>query len=157
MSEAGKAKKGGNLLKIIIVVFLALILVGGASFAGYYFASKGSSNTTKESEKVSDIKETYFEAMKEKLINLADSDSKRYAKVSITIAYDSKNKKLAKELEEKVDAIDDSIISTIRNKKAADFQGKGAEDLKQEILTRVNALLQTGKATNVYYKDLLIQ
>jgi flagellar FliL protein len=157
MSEAVKAKKGGNLLKIVIVVFLAVILVGGSAFAGYYFASKGTAGTSKEAQKADSIKETYFEAMKGNLINLADTDSKRYAKVSITIAYDSKNKKIADELVEKTDAIYDAIISTIRNKKAADFQGKGADDLKKEILTRVNSLLETGKATNIYYKELLIQ
>lgn len=158
MSEVKKTKNKGNMLKIIIIVLLGLILVGGAAFAGYYFASKGSTHTAAANVTiVSNVKETYFEAIKEKLINLADTDSKRYAKLSLTIAYDSKNKKIAAELEEKVDAIEDAIINTIRNKKAADFQGKGAEDLKKEILTRVNALLETGKATNIYYKDLLIQ
>lgn len=155
MSEVVKAKGKSNLLKIIIVVLLAIILVGGAAFAGYYFASKDSTKT-EEPVTAKPVKEVYFLAI-DSLFNLADTDSRRYMKAKVTIAYDSKNKKIGKELEEKKDAIEDAIISTVRNKKSADLVGKGVEDLKKDILTRVNSLLEAGQATNIYYKDLLIQ
>jgi flagellar FliL protein len=171
MSEAGKTKKdgkeakggkGGNLFKIIIIVFLAIILVAGAAFAGYYVATKNNDTTAKHSTEgaasvVTNVTEAYFLAVEEKLVNLADADGKRFAKMTITIAYDIKNKKVAAELTEKTDVIVDAINNIIRNKKAADFNGKGAEDIKREILERVNSLIKTGRATNVYYKDILIQ
>lgn len=159
MSEAVKAKKGGNLIKIIIVVLLVLILVGGAAFAGYFIASTNNKSTTTEATAAAatKVKEAFFLAVEAKLVNLADTDSKRYAKMTITIGYDSKNKKIAAEFEEKKTVIVDAINSTIRNKKAAEFDGKGAEDIKKELLTRINSLLETGRATNIYYDEILIQ
>ena len=159
MSEVVKTKSSGNLLKIIIVVMLGLLLIGGAGFAGFYFASKSAPKTGSET-KVTEPKvtEEAFYAAGEFLVNLADEGSKRYLKVRIIAAYDSENKKLPAELEKKRDVISDSIISVLRVKKTTELSSaKGPEDLKKEILARVNSVLSSGKLTNIYYNDFFVQ
>jgi flagellar FliL protein len=155
----GEPKKGGNFLKLLIVVLLVLILVGGAAFAGYYFASKNNTGSSGQPTKVvvSNVKEAFLVIVEGKLVNLADTDAKRYAKLTMTLAYDSTNKKIATELTENKSAIVDAINSTIRSKKAAEFDGKGSEDVKKELITRINSLLMNGRLTNIYFDEILIQ
>jgi flagellar protein FliL len=155
MSEVAKPKKSNNLFKIIIVVFLGLLLVGGSSFVGYYFASKDKAEP-QASTTEKQIEEVYFLAG-EFLLNLADTDSRKIIKTKISIGYDSENKKLASELDGKKDVIEDAIINVIRSKTSKQFSGTGDQDVKKEILLRVNSILETGKAVHVYYKDLIIQ
>jgi flagellar protein FliL len=155
MSEVVKPKKSSNLFKIIIVVFLGLLLVGGSSFVGYYFASKDKAEP-QASTAEKQIEEVYFLAG-EFLLNLADTDSRKIIKTKISIGYDSENKKLASELDGKKDVIEDAIINVIRSKTSKQFSGTGDQDVKKEILLRVNSILEKGKAVHVYYKDLIIQ
>ena len=157
----GEPKKGGNFLKLLIVILLVLILVGGAAFAGYYFASKNNTATNHSGQTptvvVSHVKEAFLVIVEGKLINLADTDAKRYAKITMTLAYDSKNTKIGTELTEKNKVIVDAILSIMRNKKAAELDGKGIDDVKKELITRINSLLEYGRLTNIYFDEILTQ
>ncbi|WP_163193211.1 flagellar basal body-associated FliL family protein [Clostridium thermarum] len=161
MSEAvkGKVKSSGNMLKIIIIFMLILLLIGGAGFGGYYIASKSApkANTGNSVSEKDNTEEAFYEAG-EFVVNLADEGSKRYLKVKLVLGYNSKNKKLTDELEKKNTVIADSIISTLRIKKTADLStATGPEELKQELIARINATLSLGKISNVYYNDFFIQ
>lgn len=155
MSEVKAAKQSGNLFKVIIIILLGLILVGGAGFGGYYFASKDNPKP-KTVYTNKPITEAYFLAG-EFLLNLADTNTRKIIKTKISVGYDSENAKLAGELEAKKDVLEDAIINVIRGKNSTDFQGIGDQTVKKELLTRINSVLQEGKATSVYYKDLIIQ
>lgn len=150
------AKGNKNILLIVIAIVLIIGVVGGGAFAGYYFATKNAPVAQQQPSSHSSVEETTIE-LEEMIVNLADDSAKRFLKIKLVIAYDSKNKKFAKELESKKVVVKDSIISVIRAKKATDLTPKGSEDLKTEILTRVNAIFSTGKLTNVYYSDFLVQ
>lgn len=158
MSEQknNKNPRGGkNILLIVVVVLLIIVVVGGGAFGGYYFATK---NAPAAQQQVStpNVNEATFD-VEELIVNLADDNTRRFLKIKLVLAYDSKNKNFAKELGTKKVVVKDSIISVIRAKKASDLTAKGAEDLKTEILTRVNSIFNTGKLTNVYYSDFLVQ
>lgn len=161
MSETvkGNVKSNGNMLKIAIVIMLILLLIGGAGFGGYYIASKSSpqASTGNEGAGQNTTDEAFYEAG-EFVVNLADEGSKRYLKVKLVLAYNSENKKLSEELNKKKTVIADSIISTLRTKKTADLStATGPEELKQELITRINANISLGKISNVYYNDFFIQ
>jgi flagellar protein FliL len=158
MSEqkgAKNIKTNKNILLIVVIVLLIVLIVGGGAFAGYYFALRNNPAPT-IAAKVGSIDEATLE-IEELIVNLSDENSKRFLKVKLVLAYDSENKKFAKELESKKPVVKDGIISVIRSKKATDLTTKGAEDLKAEILNRVNPVFTTGKLTNVYYSDFLVQ
>lgn len=158
MSEVTSVKSGKsnkNILLIVVIILLAVAVVGGGAFAGYYLGTKNVPVIQNSSSKEG-ITEAAFD-IEELVLNLSDENSKRFLKVKLVLAYDSKNKDLPKELEAKKMAVKDAIISVVRAKKSADLSPKGSEDLKAEILNRVNPIFSKGRLTNVYYSDFLVQ
>jgi flagellar basal body-associated protein FliL len=173
---AEKKEKGkGVSLKIIIIILAALIVFGGG-FGAYWFLlrDKGEStdhattenhaaatDNTKINMQTTMIYELspYTYALDEFLVNLADEGGKRYLKVKIVVGYDTKKKKeMDVELEEKKPILKDAIISILRSKKSTDLATeKNVDDLKKELLTRINLFFEYGRANNMYFEDLLIQ
>ncbi|WP_080952908.1 MotA/TolQ/ExbB proton channel family protein [Clostridium tetani] len=75
--------------------------------------------------------------------------------LAIQLGYE--NKRLAKELEKKKPIILDTINSVLRSKKSTDFNEKGVDKIKLEILNRVNTAFQNGRCETVYFTELIIQ
>ncbi|MCB2308771.1 flagellar basal body-associated FliL family protein [Clostridium estertheticum] len=151
MSE--KPKKG-NSLKLVIIVLLGLIVVGGAAFGGMILAGKKGatpSNTTKAVE----TKEVTY-SLDECLVNLTDSDAKRYLKVLVYVGY-GENEELSTELKEQKPVIRDSVIKILRSKKTTDFSDTGVDIIKKEIIAKINPVLTKGKIDHIYFNDLLVQ
>ncbi|MEL5865038.1 flagellar basal body-associated FliL family protein [Clostridium cochlearium] len=169
MSENNVEKK--SKIKIVIMVVALLILVGGGAFAGYYFSQKGKqANNTPQSNNQqmassvsvnqnsgyvrSIVPSNTFEAG-EFLANLSDEESRRFVKTKVYLGYE--NKRLTKELEQKKPIILDAINSVLRSKKSTDFNEKGVEKIKLEILEKVNIAFQNGRCETVYFTELIIQ
>lgn len=151
-------KKGNKALIIVVSILLLIIIVGGGTFGTYYFFfskkdSKAAAVKTPENQQLVVSSKTY--SLDEMLLNLADEDGKRYIKVTIYIGYE--NKKLATEFEEKKHILRDAVGSILRAKKSKDFTAKGSEQIKQEILNKINPILTNGKADNIYFSGILVQ
>lgn len=163
MANVVKGEKKEKSFNLIIVILLVIIIVGllGLAAGFYFFNIKGNStaaaattaktSTTSENKGVS----TLTFAVDDFLVNLSDEGGKRYIKVKVFIGYD--NAKLSKELEIKKPIIRDAANSVLRAKKTTDFTEKGTEDVKKELLTRINPILSEGKANNIYFYEILIQ
>lgn len=173
-------KKGGSKVKIIIISLLVIIVVGAGGYFGYtmFLKNKGQeakpgvatqqpANTQQVAQQGQNpqgaANTTYLQQvvsaktfdLDECLVNLADEDGKRYLKVKVFIGYD--NKKLEAELTEKKPMIRDSVISVLRTKKAADINPKNMDNIKMEIIQKVNPMLEKAKINNVYFNDILVQ
>lgn len=164
-----KEKVGGNgNVKLVIIIFvLSIVTVALGAAGGYYFFSKKGitvnamntnnilNNTNEGGTKASE----YTAALKDEfLLNLADEGQKRLIKAKISVGYD--NKKLTSEISEDktVDIMRDIINTVLRSKKAEDFKDEKAVDaVKKEILERINKVLKNGKATNVYFPQIIVQ
>lgn len=151
MSE--KPKKG-NSLKLVIIVLLGLILVGGAAFGGMYIAGKKGATPTSTTKAVETKEVTY--SLDECLVNLTDSDAKRYLKVLVYVGY-GENEELSTELKEQKPVIRDSVIKILRSKKTTDFSDTGIDIIKKEIIAKINPVLTKGKVDHIYFNDLLVQ
>ncbi|WP_055668108.1 flagellar basal body-associated FliL family protein [Desnuesiella massiliensis] len=163
--EKEKEKSSGSGLKIIIIILLTLILLGGAAFAGFFIFFKDNNNTQAVTPNVVNsnniptvllIDENIFD-LGEFTVNLSDEGGKRYLKAKISIGYDKKNKNLAKEMEPKKIILRDSVITVLTSKKATDMTQKGKEDLKKELLDKINPLFKDGRITSIYFDDILVQ
>ena len=169
--EKVKGKGGGS--KIIIIVLLVL-LVFSAGFAGYLFLTKDKSSdenssklptaiepgaATTQTQANAEYVAPFKIAMDEFLVNLADEGGKRYFKLKLSIGYDTKKEKeMTAEFEEKKDNLRDAIISVLRSKKTTDLATqKNIDDLKKDILMKINPIFENGKAYNIYITDILIQ
>lgn len=169
-----KNNKGGKDLKIVIIILLVILIIGGGVFAGYFFylnkngngakaqavpqgqqVNYNQSNVNGQNNAPINVVSAKTYCLDEFLVNLADEDGKRYIKVKIYIGYESK--KMDKEVEAKKPIMRDAVNSVLRSKKVKDFTPKGVEDIKMEILNRVNPVFTTGRADNVYFYDIVVQ
>lgn len=148
MAEEKKEKKKGNKLILIIAI---LAVLGGGTFGGvYYFMNKNNASQPVV------VQEAFFE-VGEIFVNLSDEGSKRYIKLNLSISYDSKNKDLAKEIEDKKVVIRDVAIFYIKSCKAKDFEPASEAVLKGDIMTRINQKLTSGLLKDVYISDIIVQ
>lgn len=175
--ENNKEKKSKSKLKVIIIIVVALAVLGAGGYFGYnyFIASKGNTNknviqpqvqvqqvqqgqaqqTAQNVSYLQQIVSAKTYGLDEFLVNLADEDGKRYLKVKVFLGYD--NKKLDTELEEKKPILRDAIISVLRAKKSTDITPKGVENIKLEIIQKINPMLTKGQLNNVYFNDILVQ
>ncbi|GCD08965.1 flagellar basal body-associated FliL family protein [Clostridium tagluense] len=154
MSEKTQKPKKGNSLKIIIIILLVLIVVGGAAAAAYIVGQKGSGAKTTV-VKVVESNEITF-PLEEFLVNLMDEDGKRYLKVKVVIGYEE-NKELEAELTAKTPIIRDVVIAALRSKKTTDFSATGVDAIKNQLIKSIDPILTKGKASHIYFNDILVQ
>ncbi|MBC8062240.1 MAG: flagellar basal body-associated FliL family protein [Clostridiaceae bacterium] len=162
MSEK-KVKEKKDKAKInpimIMIVLMFILIVGLGAGIGYIIMNQKTPATT-STEKVTGHTELEVPPLthvieKDFTVNLTDTDAKRYIKLNITLAFTST--KLVEELEKMDSFIRDTVISVLREKKAADFTSKGTEDLKKEFMARINPYLKDGKISDIYFNDILVQ
>lgn len=163
MADKKEKDKG---LQIIIIILLVLILVFGLAFGGYFLFIKKDSDTASENTINSKAQNSaasevspYTYSLDEFLVNLADEGGRRFFKVKLYIGYTARDeKKIAKELEDKKPILRDAINSVLRSKKSTDITSqKSVDDLKKEIINRINPYFQYGTVNNIYFYDILVQ
>lgn len=148
MANDKKGKKSGKIIMIVIAIILA---IGGGTFAGVLFYM----NKNVDSQPVY-IKEAFVE-VGEIFVNLSDEDSKRYVKLNLSISYDSTNKDLATELEEKSVVVRDVAIFYIKACKAKDFEPANEAILKGNLINKINQKLTSGVLKDAYISDIIVQ
>ena len=154
--------KGGK-KKLIIILALVLVLLGGGG-AAYKFLvldkakeKEKKPNTEQIEKQVKDIENLgiMFE-VGTFVVNLADKDADRYLKV--TVVLELENDKVKQEVEKRLPQIKDAITTLLFTKTSKELKTiDGIENLKEEIIKRVNALLPLGGVKNVYFTDFVIQ
>jgi len=172
MSERIEEPKSGK-GKIIIGIVIALVIVGVGAFLAYSNFSKKkisnnqvnqqppvqqqvvNQNMNNMNSQMAPIVPKFTYDMGELLINLSDDGGRRYLKISVTLGYE--NKKLAKELETKKQMLADAINSVLRSKQAKDFNPKGTEKIKEEILSKINVMFENGRCDTVFFPQILVQ
>ncbi|APM38548.1 flagellar basal body-associated FliL family protein [Clostridium kluyveri] len=172
--ENKEKKNGGVGLKVILIVFFLVAAVGAGVFFGYSKFLSDKNTNSNENMTTSNVTQTQTQTqsgesssylqhvvsaktfdLSEFTINLADEDGKNYLKVNVYLGYDSK--KLTDELTEKTPIIRDAIIEVLRTKKVEDINDKNMDNIKIEIIQRINPMLEKGKINNVYFSDILTQ
>lgn len=152
--ETPVSGKGGKKKLILVVVIIALI--GGGVGAFIFLKGKAAPKAPTGTKEVKEEKGVAFKKLDPFIVNLSDEEGGRYAKVEITLAFS--DKKVEKELEEKLPMVRDSIITIISMKRYNDLiSPAGKEALKREIMAKLNALLTSGQVTEIYYTDFVLQ
>ncbi len=86
--------------------------------------------------------------------NLSDSSQLKYIKIKVVIKLD--NYALKKEVKEKEPILRDSLIGLLNTKSSADMMADRSE-LKATAIAVLNNHLVTGRATDIYFSDLVMQ
>lgn len=172
--ENKEKKKSGVGVKVILIVFFLVAAVGVGVFFGYskFLGDKSTKSNENDTNSYAAQTQTQTQSgqnssylqhvvsaktfnLEEFTINLADEGGKNYLKVNVYLGYDSK--KLTEELTEKTPIIRDAIIEVLRTKKVEDISDKNMDNIKIEIIQRINPMLEKGKINNVYFSDILTQ
>ncbi|QXE20282.1 flagellar basal body-associated protein FliL [Clostridium sp. 001] len=168
-------KKGSSKIKIIAIGVLILAVVAGGAFFGYNTFLKNKKTTAKttvqqvNTQQVVNNGQTTGTAVNsldqvvssqtfqldEVTVNLADEGGNRYLKVAVYLGFDEK--KLTSELTAKKPIVTDAVIQVLRTKKAADISAKNMNNIKLEIIQKINPMLEKGQLNNVYFTDIVIQ
>ena len=162
--EQEEKKEGGSkLLLIVIIVLLLLLLVIGGLVA--YFLLSSSPKKDNQQPTPQEVKKHKVSSLTKMgpiypldpfTVNLVSSNADRYLKCKIDFELDSPA--LQKEVDQKLPAIRDMIISILSSKSVEEIQtAKGKQKLKDEIKRKVNSILTTGEIRNVYFTEFVIQ
>ncbi|MBF0369587.1 MAG: flagellar basal body-associated FliL family protein [Magnetococcales bacterium] len=157
-SEGG----GGGMGKIILPVVALLIGAGGGWFLGNSTATQEAVETEEvdpqEQAEPKDPVELVGEMFKLDpfVVNLNESRGNRYLKTTIQLEMD--NEALRPELERRQPQLQDIILALLTSKNSKELQAlEGKFRLREELLSRINALLVNGTVKRVYFTEFVIQ
>jgi flagellar FliL protein len=158
------------IIPVLLVVVGLVVGAGGAFGATRLLAadSAGSEEVPKAAAKPVGIQYQ----TKERIVNLADTGLMRYLKTTVVLeiaqpqlkkvpkgeAYKKAQEELALELKGEAAAIDDLISAILSAKTSSQLLAPdGRKALKEEIKTKVNALLHEERVLDVYFTDFIVQ
>ncbi len=151
-----------KILIILIGVFLLVVVAMGGGF--FMMWNKMSSMTTQNSEdvengtEVEEVVETMgpTKRLETFIVNLADKGGTRYLRVSIDLEIE--NEETGKVVDKRLPKIRDAILTILPTKKYEDIgtvEGKSA--LRNEMLTKLNELMEPEKIKNIYFTEFVVQ
>ena len=90
------------------------------------------------------------------IVNLADKDSKRYLRVKIEM--ELTNEEAEQEVEKRLPQVRDNILMIIPTRTFEDLNSAGGKiELRDELLSKLNALLMENYIKNIYFTEFVIQ
>ncbi|ACG57340.1 flagellar basal body-associated protein FliL [Hydrogenobaculum sp. Y04AAS1] len=147
-------KTGGKKKLIFILIPVILLLIGGGAGA-YFFLIHKKRESTKQMV-VASQKLGVMYNLGSFLVNLADKNANTYAKVSITL--ELSNEKVQQEVVKRLPIIKDAIINLLSSKTYDEIRTpEGKEELRLELIKRINAILVTGGVQNIYFTQFIVQ
>ena len=153
---------GGNSKIFLIIGLVILLIIGGT--CGFLFltpagkALMGNETATEEGEeKKFDIQNISFTSLPEILLNLRSNDG-RQVFLKVTFVIESSSPKIGEKIDKLKPMIIDQYQTYLRELDVEDIKGSaGVERIRQELVSRTNALLTPDKINNVLFKEFLIQ
>lgn len=150
--EVREEKKGKS--KLIFLVAILLVLLAGGGGGAYFFLF---SKKDKKEEKAP--LPSHVGVMMEIgtfTVNLADKDADAYARVSVTL--ELSDEKVRQEVEKMLPIIKDAIIDVISSKTSSFVKTpEGRENLRLELIKRINTILFEGGVRNIYFTEFVVQ
>ena len=161
----GGGKKGGGSKKWLIIGAAAVVLLGGGTFAflkltggpaeEHATPEDAAKEKAEEAVQQSGLPGTMF-PIESFIVNLAGSEGKRFLKVTIDMELDKAQ--VADEAKARLPQIKDSILVLLSSKTFEEvYTVQGKFKLRDEIISRTNSFLKTGKVKNIYFTEFVIQ
>lgn len=159
------AETGGGKKKLIIIIGAVLVLLfilGGVG--GYFFLKKKEAATEKKDPGLEvPVPELNQNAaigpmvdITEFIVNIISEDANHYVKASLTI--ELSNEIVKEEVTKRMPQIRDSILLLVGNKTYEELQDlQGKKQLKAELTSKINGVLQSGKVKAIYFTDFVVQ
>ncbi|MBS4032709.1 MAG: flagellar basal body-associated FliL family protein [Clostridiales bacterium] len=162
-NETKKEKKGGMkkllIVFVVIIAVVALVIAISTVVSALYLRDAGGRQQEQE-QQVSTPKDANplykMYGPQDFTVNLLDTDTRRYLKVTLTLGYEERA--LTKELEQRKAQVRDVIINVLRNQTVEDIlDAEGTNKLRRVMITELNTILSRGEIKDIYFTDFLIQ
>ncbi len=161
--EAGAQRRrflGPPVIRTLLYIAAALVLIIISATVAYFVAQRVGTppSTEKYSPEVTEkAKPLMYFPMESFSVNTSDTDEQHFMKVEIQLGYDEGKAELQQEILKRRPEIRDIVISIVGAKKYSDLDTQDErEELKKEILNRINAILQAGKIKKVVFTDFVL-
>lgn len=128
-------------MKFVIFLLIVAILAGG----GVYFFMSSRTVPKEEPIKLANLD------LEESLINLSDENS--YIKTSITLSYDENEKNI----DSQIPLVKDTVIQYFMSKSSNDFTGDTLQNMKEELIQKINNSIGTDMVKQIYFTKLVVQ
>lgn len=151
MAEDGQI----NYKMLILIVVLVVIITGVASFTFFTYFSVSSDEKNEENKitSVEDIRPTYKAG--DFTVNISNNSEISFVRASIV--FELEDDEMIEELDKRSSQIRDRIISTLRAQNEEILEEPGADSIKKIVKDKVNELLISGRITNVWFTELVVQ
>lgn len=173
--------QSGNKKKFIIIGGAALLLLIILGVVFFFLLKKDSPNKEKHGEAAPAVQVPSLNPpvaigpmieIKEFIVNIISEGERHYVKAALTIELidnptpvaggkegTSTGNDLAKEeANQRMPQIRDSILLLIGNKTYEELQDlQGKKQLKAELTSKLNSILQNGKVKEIYFTDFVVQ
>lgn len=166
MAEKEKAPKEGEEVKskkklfIIIGAVVAVLIIGGVIAFFLLSSSKKSEEPAPgDNVPVPQIASPTVGPMvdvNDFVVNIVSEDATHYVKASMTLELSAPP--VSEEVTMRMPQMRDTILLIIGSKEFRELQDiQGKKQLKAEIMSRINSILQTGKVTSIYFTEFVVQ
>ena len=154
-----KKSKNGIIIIIIAAIFVSILTVVFAKIVLWPKYQEIKTNKNKEKiEEIATRKKEIGEIfeMEPFTINPLNSGGRRFAKIQLSL--ETSNKEVIEELTKRKPQIKSIMLKYFRSKTILELTHPTFTDSSATVLIdKVNEVLSTGKVTNLFYQDLLIQ
>jgi flagellar FliL protein len=177
--EDASADQGAKRKKIVIIGGAALLLLIILGVVTFFLLNKADTSTEKPGDPTTAVQVPGLSPpaaigpmieIKEFIVNIISEGDRHYVKASLTIELinnpavvdkDTKatgNDVAKDEASQRMAQIRDSILLLIGNKTYDELQDlQGKKQLKAELASKINSILQSGKVKEIYFTDFVVQ
>jgi len=156
--EKGETEKK-KILKIAIISGLALVIIITIVAISWVLLPRFLKTSTEAKASKTDINistsvSTY--ALDDFIVNLFHPSEDRFLRIKIELGLEGQDTQ--KEIEKKLPKIRDSLLMLLSSKSVEEISTlQGKLILKNEIINRINSILNTGHISAVYFTEFIIQ
>ena len=159
-AEQESEEQGGGMMRLLILVVPTLLVgLAGGYFIGSSITESEESEKSKLGPEIQIMKEPDIGQMFQLepfVVNLNEPRGNRYLKTTIQLEMEGDT--LQSELERRQAQMRDIILALLTSKTTKELQQlEGKFHLREELLSRLNQLLVSGKIKRVYFTEFVIQ
>lgn len=146
-------KSGG--IKQIVIIASTVVATVLAIASAFYFTQIMKAPKNAPDKPVVDAKKkaTYFK-LKEFTVNLSSEGEYLEAEMTLELS----DEEVKKEINDKMPRVRDEVLSILMSKTGSSLRSApGKETLKNEIKTKLNTILTTGKVSTIHFTSFLMQ
>ncbi len=167
-SSLGSGKIGRNrngaAKMLLIIILVVVLLLGGGAFAVWKFfpgllpgsGGNGEGGEAAPQKVEEEAGPAVLLPLSPFIVNLVDPAGKRYLKLTLDLELSSEAVKT--EVTAKMPQIRDGILVHLSSLSFDDIRSvEGKMRLRTQIISRCNTFVTTGKVTNVYFSEFVVQ